>query len=219
MLKLVIFDFDGLMVNSEKVTFNALNKLFEEYNYHITWEYHCTQIGIPVKTALQKYYTDYLLSISFEKFLEKRNEIVSNFMEKNLQLMPGLTSLLNFLKKKNIIMAIATSGRKNYVENYLNKFNILSFFKTIVTIDDVKQGKPSPDLIHEVLKRTDIKSSEAIILEDSPIGIDAANKAHVLAIAVPSIGVDHKKFINAAKIFKNLDEVKNNFSFFATSNQ
>ncbi len=72
MLKLVIFDFDGLMVNSEEVTFHALRQLFSEYKHTITWEYYCTHIGIPEQNALKHFYSDYPIPITFNEFVEKK---------------------------------------------------------------------------------------------------------------------------------------------------
>ncbi len=134
-------------------------------------------------------------------------------MQENLKLMPGINSIMNFFIKKNIPLAIATSGEKTYVEYWLKKFNIIPFFKTIVTINDVKRGKPHPDLINEVLIRMECKPDDAIILEDSPNGIEAAAQAGVFSVAIPTERVNYDKFPKANIIVNKVENLERLFSF------
>lgn len=208
MFKLIIFDYDGLIVNSEQVTYGALKTLLRRYNHTLAWEYYVRHIGTPVRDALQNFYRDYPMNVSFEEFVKERNRIVSEYVTNKLRPMPGLISLLNYLKKNNASLVIATSGKRTYVEAGLHKFNIAHYFQTVVCIEDVKRGKPHPDLLMEVLKRTGFKNSEAVILEDSPHGIEAASRAGIFSIAIPIKRVDYNKFIKADIIVDSLRNVK-----------
>ncbi|MCL4415140.1 MAG: HAD family phosphatase [Patescibacteria group bacterium] len=208
MFKLVIFDYDGLIVNSEQVIFEAIKELFKKYKKSLTWEYYLKHIGTPKLIALRHFHADYSLKISFKKFVKERDEIVKKYINDKIKLMPGLLTLLNYLHSKKIAMAIATSGNKNYVSEGLKKFKIKKYFRTVVYVEDVERGKPYPDLIFEVLKRTNYKPSEAIILEDSPSGIEAAFRAKVFSVAIPTRGVDYKKFSKVSVVCNNLNQVK-----------
>lgn len=207
-LKLIIFDYDGLMVNSEYVIYDALKIFYKKYGHDLSWEYFCRYIGTPVQDALKHFYKDYPIALSFDEFLDQRNRIVSKQIEKKLKLMPYLKELLDCLAKNNISMAIATSGKRDYISNMLEKFHINSHFKTIVCVDEVRRGKPHPDLINEVLKRTGFTPSETLIIEDSPHGIESARRAGIYSIAVPTRGVALHKFKDANIISNSLKDLK-----------
>jgi HAD superfamily hydrolase (TIGR01509 family) len=212
-LKLIIFDHDGLMVNSEEIIFKAIRDIFKKYHQNYTWEYFIQHIGMSVTESLQIFYKDFSIPITFEEFYKLRNEKVSKYLEKHLQVMGGLIPLLNYFQKLNIPMAIATSGKKDYIIKNLKKFGILKYFKIITTIDEVKKGKPHPDLILKTLKKAKLKPENAILLEDSPNGIQAAYNAKVFSIAVPTKGVDYNRFTKANIITQNLTQVLNLFKF------
>jgi HAD superfamily hydrolase (TIGR01509 family) len=207
-LKLVIFDYDGLMVNSEYVVYDALKTFYKKHGHDLPWSYYCKHIGMPVQDALVHFYKDFPIALSFDKFFEERNKIVAKYIKKKLALMPHLKELLDIFAKRNISMAIATSGKKNYISYGLNKFGINKYFETIVTVDEVKRGKPHPDLILETLRRTGFAPSKAIIIEDSPHGIESARRAKIRSIAIPTRGVALNKFEGASIVCESLGEVE-----------
>jgi len=207
MLKLIIFDFDGLMVNSEHVVFDALKILFKQYGKVLTWTYFCKHIGVPVTDSLKKFHRDFELPIPFTQFLEERNSIVHQYLSKKLKLMPGVKKIIELLRKKPVTLAIATSGKRTYIEYWLKKFGIEKYFKTVVCIDDVQKGKPHPDLILKVLEETEFSPTESIIIEDAPSGIEAAVKAKIRSIAIPTKGVPLQKFKNATYILDSMADL------------
>lgn len=213
-MKLVIFDHDGLMVNSEEVVFTAIRDIFKEYNQNYTWEYFSQHIGMSVVESLQIFYKDFPIPITFEDFYALRNERVTKYIEKHLQIMDGLIPLLNYIDKLRIPMAIATSGKKDYITKNLDKFGITKYFSTIVTIDEVKRGKPHPDLILKALEKAKVKAEDAIMLEDAPHGIEASYNAKVFSIAIPTKGMDYNRFIKANIIVNDLYQVINLFKLF-----
>ncbi len=200
MLKLIIFDFDGLLVNSEYVVFDALKQLFKRYKKKLTWDYFKRYIGIPVADALKNYHEDFMLSISYRQFVKERNTIVQQFFRTKLRLMPGVKKLLNMLAKQPVSLAIATSGKRVYISDSLKRFKIERFFKTVVCVEDVKRGKPHPDLIIETLRKTWVSPEESIIIEDSPKGIEAAQRAKIKSIAIPTKNVAKTYFRGATYI-------------------
>lgn len=214
MVKLVIFDHDGLMVNSEEVVYQAIAELFAKYNHDLKWEYFCRHIGTPVADALKHFYADYPLPIPFDDFFLKRDQIVSTYIANKLEMMPGLPVVLKSLKSRGIRMAIATSGKRDYITKNLEKFGIANYFETIVCVDDVKRGKPFPDLILETLNRTKVDKKDAIMLEDAPSGVEASYNAGVFSIAIPTKGVDYNKFKKANMILPNLETFNQLLHFF-----
>ncbi len=207
MIKLAIFDHDGLMVNSELVVYRALSDIFKQHNHDFTWEYFTEHIGMSVHESLRLFYKDFPLGISFDEFYSLRNSVVSNYLEKDLQLMPGLISLLKTIKRLGIKIAISTSGKRDYIKKNLAKFGIGDYFGTIVCIEDVIRGKPYPDLVLKCLEKTQIQAEHAIMFEDAPHGIEAANKAGVFSIAIPTKGMNLNKFKHAKLIVPDLKTI------------
>lgn len=208
MLKLVIFDFDGLLVNSEESVYSAIKVLLSKYGQEFKWSYFLENIGLPVDVALKNYHSHFKLPISLEEFVKLRNKAISSYLSDNLKLMPYAREILEYLDDRKIIMAVATSGKGDYVKYYLSKFSILKYFKTVISIDDVKRGKPYPDLINKTLTDLGIQADTAIIIEDSPVGVAAAKNAGIKIIAVPTKGLGNFIFKDADYVCKNLREAK-----------
>lgn len=211
MVELVIFDHDGLMVNSEEIIFTAIRDIFKKYHQNYTREYFNQHIGMSVIESLQIFYKDFPIPITFEEFYNLRNDKVSEYFEKRLQIMDGLIPLLNYIHKLHIPMAIATSGKKDYITKNLNKFGISKYFSIITTIDEVEKGKPHPDLIQKTLEKAKAEAKNSIMLEDAPNGIEAAYNAQIFSIAVPTKGIDYNRFAKANIIAQNLHQVLNFF--------
>jgi len=204
MLKAVIFDFDGLIVDSERVIFEAEKELLDEFGAKFTWKYYSQHLGLPMIKGLKCVYDDFMIPVDFEEFVRRRNEVVGEYMEKNLRLMPNLVDVLNFLRDRDIDMYVASSGRRLYVEGGLKRFDILKYFVDVVTVEDVKNGKPAPDLFEEALRRSGVKSEEALVLEDSINGIKSARDANLFCIAVPAAGVDLNGYSEASVVCQDL---------------
>lgn len=205
--RLAIFDFDGLMVNSEQVIYDALKKLFDKYRKNLTWDYFARHIGTPVDISLPQFHKDYSLPMLYDNFLIERNKVIKKAIESDLRLMPGLIPLLHYLKERSFKLSIATSAKRKYLENILTKYNIEHYFKYIVTIEEVKRGKPHPDLFLAALTQSNVSSQDAFILEDSPSGIQAAKEAGVMSIAIPTPGVDLSHFSEATFIIESLESL------------
>ena len=129
-------------------------------------------------------------------------------IETDLRPMPGLVPLLAALRARGDLLAVATSGVRAHISASLERFGLTDFFDAVVCIDDVARGKPHPDLILEVLRRTDTAARHAIMLEDAPRGVEAAHNADVFCIAVPTHGVPLDEFALAPAIVRDLHAVQ-----------
>lgn len=206
--RLVIFDHDGLMVNTEDVVYAALVQLFDEYGCAFPWEYYTTSLGMPVADALAMYLRDLPLTLTMAELAAARNERVQALTETDLRPMPGLVPLLVALRARGDLLAVATSGTRSHISASLARFDLTDFFDAVVCIDDVARGKPHPDLILEVLRRTKTTPRDAIMLEDAPRGVEAAHRAGVFCIAVPTHGVPLDEFALAPAIARDLSTVQ-----------
>ena len=206
--RLVIFDHDGLMVNTEDVVYAALAQLFGEHGCAFTWDYYITSLGMPVTESLAMYLRDQPLDMTLEQLTTLHNERVQALTETDLRPMPGLMPLLEALRARGDLLAVATSGTRAHITNNLARFGLADAFDAVVCIDDVAHGKPYPDLVLEALRRTGTAASDAIMLEDAPRGVEAAHRAEVFCIAVPTHGVPLDEFALAPVIARDLHAVQ-----------
>lgn len=211
--RLVIFDHDGLMVNTEDVVYAVLTEIAAEHGCAFPWDYYCTTLGMPVAGAIAMYVRDMPLGLTVEELTRIRGERVAERMLTDLHPMPGLRPLLAYLAARGVRMAVATSGTRPYITRTLERFDLARYFEAVVCIDDVERGKPHPDLILEVLRRTGVPPRDAVMLEDAPHGVEAARRAGVFCIAVPTHGLPLDQFASAGVVAANLEAVLQLLSF------
>jgi HAD superfamily hydrolase (TIGR01509 family) len=206
--RLVIFDHDGLMVNTEDVVFTAYSRIFGPRNIAFPWDYYVTSLGMPVADSLAMYLRDLGDPMTLDELAQARAEQMRTLIETDLRPMPGITPLLDALRARGDLLAVATSGTRSHIDRSLARFGLASYFDAVVCIDDVARGKPHPDLILEVLRRTGTTAADAIMLEDAPLGVEAAHRAEVFCIAVPTHGVPLDEFALAPAIARDLHAVQ-----------
>lgn len=206
--RLVIFDHDGLMVNTEDVVYTAYSRIFGPRAIAFPWDYYVTSLGMPVADSLAMYLRDLGDPMTLDELAQARAEQMRTLTETDLRPMPGLLPLLDALQARGDLLAVATSGTRPHIEKSLSRFGLTGYFDAVVCIDDVARGKPHPDLILEVLRRTGAAASDAIMLEDAPRGVEAAHRAGVFCIAVPTHGVPLEAFALAPAIARDLHAVQ-----------
>jgi HAD superfamily hydrolase (TIGR01509 family) len=206
--RLVIFDHDGLMVNTEDVAYAIYARIFQARGFPFPWDYYATSLGMPVADALAMYLRDMPDLLTMEELRAERAELMEVVVETELQLMPGLVPLLTALRSRGDLLAVATSGTRSHIDNSLARFELTDYFDAVVCINDVARGKPHPDLILEALRRTGIPAANAIMLEDAPRGVEAAHRAGVFCIAVPTHDIPMDAFALAPAIARDLYAVQ-----------
>lgn len=208
MSKLVIFDHDGLMVNSEDIAYTALSEIFTGYGHPFPWDYYTTSVGLPVADAVKMFLRDLPIPLSAAELRDQRNQRMTALREREMRLMPGLAELLDDLKSSGVPLAVATSGSRQYITWSLDHFGLAHFFDAVACIDDVRRGKPHPDLILKALELTATAPEHAVMLEDSPHGVEAAYRAAVRCIAVPTRGIAPSGFTRASAVVPSLVECR-----------
>ena len=205
--RLVIFDHDGLMVNTEDVAYAVYARIFEARGFPFPWDYYITSLGMPVADAQAMYLRDIPDLLTMDELRAERAELMEVVVHAELRPMPGIVPLLAALRARGDLLAVATSGTRSHIEGSLARFEVTDYFDAVVCIDDVTRGKPHPDLILEALRRTDTAASNAIMLEDAPRGVEAAHRAGVFCIAVPTHGIPLDEFALAPAIARDLHAV------------
>ena len=172
-LKLVIFDMDGLMYDTEPIGMKCMLETALQYGYKIDQEFALSSIGMNIndhrKKVLEKFGPDYPYD---QISLQSRKMRMDYLLNNGIKVKPGLRELIAYLKQKNILIAIASSSKRETIDTYNKLANIDgSLFDYIISGDKVEHSKPSPDIYLKVLEHLHINNEDALVLEDSRNGI------------------------------------------------
>lgn len=184
-IKAVIFDFDGLLVDSEPLHFQSEKELFRSYGIELSPAIFVKGEGLSVVDAFEIYREHLHFTISTPELLKKKYDIFLTLVDTKLTRMPGVLELLDNLDRYNLSYAIATSGDKRYVYRALLKFSLMKRFSgRIVTVDQVAHGKPAPDVFLAAAHILGRAPRQCLVLEDSENGVRAALAAGMQIIHV-----------------------------------
>ena len=175
-VRAVIFDIDGTLIDSLDVIAESLVEAAKEMGYNIESKDVKKLIGIPGKEIVKQ-----LLKVSdsqqIKEILGKWEENQRKIYAKRVKLYPKVKETLEYLKSRGFKLATATSLTSNKAKEILRMFSIEKYFDTCVAADDVKEGKPSPDVFLEAVRRLDVKNEECIVVGDTEYDILAAKAA------------------------------------------
>ncbi|EAY12714.1 haloacid dehalogenase-like hydrolase family protein [Trichomonas vaginalis G3] len=190
-IKLIIFDNDGTLMNTEWV-YSVAHKICTGYD--IEWDFKVNLMGKTPIEACRLTCEHYHLTESPESLCERRTKIVDQYWP-TIPLMPGAQALVDELKKRGIKLSIATaSNRPGFTLKSSGHKDFVAMMDVTVCGDEVEHGKPAPDLFLAALaKFPGIKPEEALVFEDSPLGIKAANLAGMPSVFVPDEHLDIEK--------------------------
>lgn len=210
----IAFDLDGTLIETNDAWHNALNTTLKQYGKTegITREFFLeNHIGVGQKKVISSH-----INLS-EVELEEAVKTFSNIFLSSIDLVKlhdNLFDVLDYISEKTDKMAIITNAYQNVVYAILENLNtrnldIKKYFKTIVTRDQVKEGKPNPDIIYNACDKLGVKPENMIFIEDSPSGVQAGKNAGCYVIALTSnISEKRLRSAGADRIIKDLLEIK-----------
>ena len=187
-VKLVIFDMDGLMLDSESVYLKNAIETLEEMGFEADRDLIIATMGLRWDITAKMYEERY--PVSFEDFQKQLRIHQEAYLKKHpYEKKKGLIDLLDYLKEKGIAMAVATSTHQPSVNKRLKDAQIFDYFDHIVSGDEITEGKPSPQIYRKVLEKTGIDKDNALVFEDSGYGLASAYNAGIRCIIVPDLCV------------------------------
>jgi len=187
MIKAIIFDFDGTIIDTETAWYVAFREAYKKHGVELTLEQYSQCIGTSLHSFNPYEYlmTELGLPIDREQFRQEVQAHHSALMEKE-SMKPGIMAYLEAAKAAGLRIGLASSSKRAWVTKYLRQLNIESYFECIRTADDVARVKPDPELYLQVLEALGVRGEEAVAVEDSPNGAKAAAAAGMYRVVVPN---------------------------------
>ncbi len=205
-IRAIVFDFDGVVVDSEPLYKRAEEKFFTEYGVTIPsndWKYFkgLSEEGF-FKLASEKYG----ISVHSEKLRNRSRELFLEEIKHNLRYLPGFEKFFEDIKGKYRI-GLVTSTPRSILEWILSNTEVKNHFEYIITADDVEKRKPDPAPYLEICKKMNVKPEQVIVIEDSINGVNSAVTAGAITIGFTSSLSEED--LNAANFFaKSYNEIK-----------
>ena len=209
MIKAIIFDMDGLMIDSERVTFECYQERLKDMNLTMDEEFYKTLLGKPIKGIYQRFYDVYGNDFPIENVIQDVHQLMAErFETEGVPVKKGLVELLHYLKDNNYNTIVATSSNRDRVDKILAQAKITEFFDDSICGDEVTKGKPNPEVFLKSCQKLGVNVDEAIVLEDSEAGIQASYDANIKVICIPDMKYPEKQYEEKTfKILKDLTEV------------
>ena len=186
MIQGVIFDMDGTIVDSLPYHYESWRIFFEENKVEDFSEKLKTYKGGGTLDLMKALYGDIYSINELKKMSDDKEIIFRKIYKGNIKPIDGFLEFILNLKSKNILLGIASNAVRKNVTLTLNELGVYTLFNSIICCDDVKFGKPNPEMFNKTVERFKLKKDNCIIFEDSIEGINAAINADINVIGVTS---------------------------------
>lgn len=187
MLRAIIFDMDGVLIDSEAIHFEANKKVLADMGKNLTYEYYKKFIGGTLSRMWEIMLEEGMveLDLTVEQLNKMSNDATAGLIEQNGGAYPaveGACELVKALKEQGFKLAVASSSDYARIERTLQKLNIRQYFEAIVSGEELENPKPAPDVFIKAADMLDVTSSECIVIEDSGNGVKAAKAADMTCV-------------------------------------
>ena len=190
MIKAVIFDMDGLLIDSEKSFLNIYQEMIDAKGNKVTFELsdyvenYCGKTAVANITHLIEQFE---IDLTVAEGVDMLHTLEHEYVKKGIALKPGAVELLTYLKDNNYKIALGTSSIKERAETILKNNHVYDFFDVMSYGVEVKNSKPAPDIFLNAATKLNLPAEECLVLEDSEAGIQAGHNAHMTVICIPDL--------------------------------
>lgn len=186
MIKGAVFDMDGLMFDSERLVYETWQRMMDELGFEYNLEIFKNTIGLRTDMAESYYNSLYGERFCYQPLKQRSREIfLKRVSEEGVPIKKGLVELLEFLKSNNLKIAVATSTSAQTAHKIIRMAGVYDYFDAFVCGDDVRNGKPHPEVFLTAAERLSLPPTECVAFEDSINGIKSAHSAEMTTVMVP----------------------------------
>jgi HAD superfamily hydrolase (TIGR01509 family) len=188
MIQALIFDFDGLIVDTELPDYESWQEIYRSHGCELPLHDWGQIVGGTGASDFDPHsHLEELCGQKLDReevWISRRKQYLETISEQPV--LPGVLEYLDDADRLGLKLAVASSSPENWVRGHLARLGLYQRFGAIKTADDVARTKPDPELYLKALEALSVKSNEAIVFEDSPNGVKAAKAADIFTVAVPN---------------------------------
>ena len=186
MINGAVFDMDGLMFDSERLVYETWQMMMDELGFDYNLDIFKNTIGLRTDMAESYYNSLYGERFCYKPLKQKSRELfLKRVSEEGVPIKKGLVELLEFLKSNNLKIAVATSTSAQTAHKIIRMAGVYDYFDAFVCGDDVRNGKPHPEVFLTAAERLSLPPTECVAFEDSINGIKSAHSAEMTTVMVP----------------------------------
>ena len=186
MIKGLLFDFDGLILDTENPAFQSWREIYEEYGGLLSFSSWKAAIGTSDEFDPYEHLQEQLGYEANRELLRRTHSARSSVLINDQSILPGVEEYLSVAKQLNLRLGVASSSSEEWVLGHLERLGILRAFDSVKCSDHVKRTKPNPEVYQVLLDSLGLLPEETLAFEDSPNGILAAKRAGIFCVAVPN---------------------------------
>ena len=207
MIEIVIFDLDGLLVDSEPLQYKAYNQVFSRHGCPVTQE--DWRRWSDLESSPSKIWVDtYGLPLNAQQIADEKKVIYDRMIHEEMKLKPDAKYLVELLSH-HFRLCVASGSRLESIEGSLGKFGLRDYFERLFSSTSVQRNKPYPDVLLEAASEMGASPSECVVIEDSVAGLQAAKAANMACIVRPDAFLPHPRssYRDADVIVDSLEEI------------
>lgn len=203
MIKAVIFDLDGLLLDTEIVAFKVYEELGRRFNFELTLlEFMQDFCGRPLRRNVAYCNERFQLPWELEEAVEEVLRIEKMILDEGVDVMPGARELLSYLKDNNYKTCVASSSARERSIKLLEQHRMVEYFDDFVFGPEVERSKPNPDILLKAAEKVGVAPEDCLVLEDSQAGIQAAYSAGMKVICIPDLKYPTEEYVQMATAVK-----------------
>ena len=209
MLKAVIFDMDGVIIDSEPMHRKAYHDMFKEVGIEVSTELYESFTGQSTINICKKLCDHFNLNTTPEALVALKRKHYKQFFDtdSNLDLIEGVLDLIKNYYENGLTLVLGSSASMSGINMIFERFNLNQYFKNKLSGADLKQSKPHPEIFEKAAETTGFKKAKCLVIEDSTNGIQAAKSAGIYCIGYDSFHSKNQDYSKADKVISNFEDI------------